>query len=284
MKNPKTLLVLGFLAGFGVGVLVWQQFVTARLATENQQLREEVKKVAALTNENARLASGRADPAELERLRDGHTEFLRLRGQVAQLRREVQEAKAAAVAAARKVPQSVPEKSEPGELPVETFTANVTASVGWKQTLVTGGWRTPSGKCAFVLLQPTATTDANGVNVRSQMVEIPVNLLPELGLDGLEGDAPKMNGSKILSAEQAAGLLKALKNAEGVDLLNAPEIITLSGRQAQVQLVDLHTLPSGQTYTTGPLIDVVPTISADQQTVQLVVGAQLNLPRTPSKP
>ena len=129
MKNPKTLLVLGFLAGFGVGVLVWQQFVTARLATENQQLREEVKKVAALTNENARLAIERIDPAELKRLREGQSELPRLRGQVSQLRRDVQEAKAAAIAAARVPPPSATTNSEPDELPVETFTANVTASV-----------------------------------------------------------------------------------------------------------------------------------------------------------
>jgi len=83
------LLAISFLAGFGGGVLVWQQFVTSRLAVENQQLREEANKVAGLSEENARFASKRIDPEELKWLRDGQAELLRLRGQVSQLRHAV---------------------------------------------------------------------------------------------------------------------------------------------------------------------------------------------------
>lgn len=279
MKSPKVLIAIGFVAGFGVGVFVWQQFVTARLAAENQQLREEVKMVAVLTDENVRLTSERIDPAELKRLRDGQAELLRLRGQVSQLRREAQDAKAAAAKAAQQMAAQTPPTAQPtNDLPVEIFTANATANVGWGMAVVTGGWRLPSGKRGFVLLQPSDAGDSS-VLVNSRIVELPENLLASFGLDALKADGNAGRGNGILSAEQLQDLLKRLEKTEGVEVLMAPRVTTPSGRQAQVQAVDHHALPSGQTYTTGQIIEVTPTIAADKQSVELVVGAQLNLPR-----
>jgi type II secretory pathway component GspD/PulD (secretin) len=62
-------------------------------------------------------------------------------------------------------------------------------------------------------------------------------------------------------------------------MLAAPRVTTLTGQQAQISVTESHALPSGQTYTTGPTIDVLPTILADKQTLELVVGVQLNLGR-----
>ena len=268
-----------------MGVFVWQQFVTARLAAENQQLREEANQLAALIDENARLTNERIDPAELKRLRDGQEELLRLRGQAAQLRREAQEAKAtAARALAQSVALATLTNSPTADPPVDAFTANVTASVGWKQSLVMGGWQSSSGKRAFVLLEPATTADADSVRVRSHIVEIPENLLRGLGLEELKADGSANNRSGILSAEQTSSLLKTLETTDGVAILAAPQAVTQSGRQAQVSVTESLALPSGQTYTTGPVIDVVSTIAPDQQSVSFTVNAQVNLPRTPAGP
>ncbi len=79
----KTKLVLGMVAGAAaVGTLVWQQQRFARLTDENVALRQEV---VALSRP-AEVAQPTADLAELERLREGHAELLRLRGEVARLR------------------------------------------------------------------------------------------------------------------------------------------------------------------------------------------------------
>ena len=284
MKIPKTLLLFGFLAGFGAGVLVWQQFVTARLAAENQQLRVEAQKAVALTGENTRLASERIDPEELRRLREGQSELPRLRGQVSQLRRDVQEAKAAAIAAARVPPPSATTNSEPDELPVETFTANVTASVGWNGTLVTGGWKSSSGKRVLVLLNPSPGTGENQVTVQSRFVELTEDQLVKLGLDSLKSESPTTTGASVLSAQQTGDFIAYLKKEEGIVLLNAPRVTCLSGNQAQVQAVDNHTSPSGRAYTTGQTIDVIPTIAPDNQTVGLTVVARSILQRTPAGP
>ena len=113
--------------------------------------------------------------------------------------------------------------------------------------------------------------------------------------------------SGILTDPQFRVVLKALEQRSGVDLLNAPEVLTPSGRQAQIQVVDILTLVSGvsqnQTssggsggtggttvntgggggavgttvnYPTTPFpegttLDVIPYISADGYTIQLTI-------------
>jgi type II secretory pathway component GspD/PulD (secretin) len=112
-------------------------------------------------------------------------------------------------------------------------------------------------------------------------VELPNELIGRYGLDDLIADGQTSAGSGILTAEQTQRAIRDFEKTDGVDILAAPQVVTLSGRQAQVSVTQSHPLPSGQTYTTGPVIDVTPTIAADRQTVEFVVGAQLNLPREP---
>lgn len=278
MRNSKLLLTVGFVISFAAGVFVWQRFVTARLEAENLQLREAAKQAVALSEENARLANERIDPDELKRLRDGQAELLRLRGQVAQLRRETEDAKAAAAMAARARSKSTAEQPQLGESPVESFTNNVTASVGWNHTLATGGWRLASGNRLFVFLKPVPITDANTVLVQGKIAEVPEHLLSQLGLEGFKTDGQENTGN-IFSPEQSERLAKALEQTEGVKLLSAPRVGALSGQQALISVTKAHSLPTGESYTTGPTINVVPTIAPDRQTVELVVGAKLDLPR-----
>jgi hypothetical protein len=278
MKHPKLFLAVAFLAGFAVGVVVWQRFVADRLAAENLALRDQVKQMAALTEENAQLRGEQIDPGELKRLRDGQAELLRLRGQAAQLRRETQEAKAAAATAARAGTQSAAEQPQSAESPVESFTNNVTASVGWNHTLATGGWRSPTGNRLFVFLKPAPGTDANTVLVQGKIAEVPEHLLSQLGLEGFKTDGPE-NAGNVFTPEQSEQLANALEKTEGVKLLGAPRVITQSGQPASVSIAEAHSLPTGERYTTGPTINLVPTIAPDKQTVELVVGAKLDLPR-----
>ncbi len=78
--------------------------------------------------------------------------------------------------------------------------------------------------------------------------------------------------------------MKAVKDAEGAEIVSAPTVTTLSGRQAQIQTVDIHQTPSGEKYSTGPVIDFIPTISPDGQSVQMVIAAQLSyLMQNPSR-
>jgi tetratricopeptide (TPR) repeat protein len=99
----------------------------------------------------------------------------------------------------------------------------------------------------------------------------------------------------ILTEAQAKVVLQALEQRAGTDVLSAPKVTTLSGRQAQIQVVDLKTYvmgldpkaavqpgkrPAGATNAsglltaqvpTGPTLDVIPTVAADGYTIELKV-------------
>jgi general secretion pathway protein D len=107
----------------------------------------------------------------------------------------------------------------------------------------------------------------------------------------------------ILTDPQFRVVLHALDQRQGVDLLNESSVTTLSGRQTQIQVVDLQTIVTGtslnQTATGGtagtltgatgggavassvnyptsilpfgPTLDVVPYVSADGYTIQMTI-------------
>jgi type II secretory pathway component GspD/PulD (secretin)/tetratricopeptide (TPR) repeat protein len=110
----------------------------------------------------------------------------------------------------------------------------------------------------------------------------------------------------ILTDPQFKVAILALEQRDGVDELNAPEVTTESGRQAQIQAVDVQTIVTGQTigatpgagagvsgvanglnspivqtpiannYQTqplpfGPVLDVIPYVSSDEYSVQMTL-------------
>ncbi|MCB1125063.1 MAG: biopolymer transporter ExbD, partial [Verrucomicrobiae bacterium] len=134
-------------------------------------------------------------------------------------------------------------------------------------------------------------TPAGGTNM---VLEGPVKAL----LDGatnvlVERVTGKVTG--ILSEAQYRTVLKALEARPGVDVLAAPRVTTLSGRQAQIQVVDLQTVVTGldldavkegkpvRVGTTnappfktaqipvGPTLDVIPIVDADGETINLTL-------------
>jgi len=101
-------------------------------------------------------------------------------------------------------------------------------------------------------------------------------------------------------------VLHMMEQREGADLLTAPEVTTVSGRQAQVQMVDIRTIVLGQNQNTGqqgaaggtavagggvvqqanqavfttpytgqmpfgPVLDVLPVVNADGYTIQMTI-------------
>jgi general secretion pathway protein D len=109
----------------------------------------------------------------------------------------------------------------------------------------------------------------------------------------------------ILTDPQFRLVIRALENRQGVDLLSAPKITTSSGRQAQIKVVDIKYVvtdldidqtgtgyggygggvvvggsgaavgsmiyPITEPYEIGPTLDVIPSVSADGYTVQMVL-------------
>ena len=105
----------------------------------------------------------------------------------------------------------------------------------------------------------------------------------------------------ILTDPQFRVVIKAIEQRSGSDVLSAPKVTTLSGRQAHISVIDQVTLVTGVnvqqtgsgssgtalttgngavasaiTYTTqsapfGPVLDVLPTLSSDGYSIQMVL-------------
>ena len=91
----------------------------------------------------------------------------------------------------------------------------------------------------------------------------------------------------VLTEPQSTLLIKALEQRHGCDLLTMPKVTTLSGRQAQLKVVNIqHVLTSitqpvaasnekahGKTEPVelGPIVDVIPQVMSDGFTIHLTV-------------
>jgi type II secretory pathway component GspD/PulD (secretin) len=111
-------------------------------------------------------------------------------------------------------------------------------------------------------------------------------------LDDTNAAAATLSG--ILTAAQYKEVLRRLEKQKGVDLLSLPKVTTLSGRQAQIKVVDIKYIVTGmatspatnlpgakgkpgepvpitEPFELGPVLDVVPSVLADGQSIQMTV-------------
>ena len=123
------------------------------------------------------------------------------------------------------------------------------------------------------------------------------------GLNRVNGSTPALaTVSGILTDPQFRMVIRALETRRGVDLLTAPRVTTLSGRQTQIASVDLQTIVTGveinqtasssaaqvgqvaggggigseiefqtQPLPFGPVLDVIPYVSADGVSIQMTI-------------
>jgi beta-lactamase regulating signal transducer with metallopeptidase domain/type II secretory pathway component GspD/PulD (secretin) len=106
---------------------------------------------------------------------------------------------------------------------------------------------------------------------------------------------PPQDFTGILTDPQYRVVLRALEQRKDANVLAMQEVTTLSGRQAQIQTVELRTVVNGvglpvqplpgnsvtnsatnlayqtQVLPFGPVLDVIPTVSADGYTIQMTV-------------
>ena len=290
--------IFTILAVGAVGYAVLQQREVAQLRQESQSLREQVGTgvtpatstsrkdgavsspgtaespapgATATTSSEMKSADGSSGPAA-----DQLRELLRLRSEVGQLRRAVQENAAAARRAGANTAKgtgtggpgtgAAPPSPEEDNQP---YTAHLSANVVKGNTLVAGGWATEPGKRTLLLLTPdfgTANLTTGQVSLRSVFVNAPEEVLTRLGLGGFQTEGRASTYTSSLGSTEAATLMASFTATEGVDILTAPQITTTEGRAAEVTIG-----PTGQ----GPSVTYVPRLSADQQGVDIAIKAQL---------
>jgi len=263
---------LAALAGFGI--------YEARQALQLRQRNEALQQTVTSLTEQIATANQQAKNQESvtsasQTPNPDFSEMLRLRGEVARQRREVEEISAAAKDAMSFQARVLDVFSNTP--PVRTFVATTIAKVSWNQTVITGGWRTPDGKRAFVLATVQRGDTDEQVRVSSKVVEFTESTAKDLRLSGFyDEDRQTPEGFIMLDPKQTADLLQRTQDPERGSLASALTVTTVNGRQAQVQTTEMRQIPSGEKYSTGPILDFYPTVAADGQSVLLLMTAQLN--------
>lgn len=278
----KALIAATLVAAVGTGIYEARQ--ASRLRSQVQTLRAQ--QAEQLMREREEAASELAGlRAENEQLKRNAAELLKLRAETTRLRGELKRAELVTrnkLEAERS--QSVTEKNPSNPPPVETYSATARAVVPWNQALITGGWKTLSGKIVYVLAVPTRTEDAAVVVITAHVMEVSVAAATKLGLDPSNTGEKETRSSSIRQTERFETIVRVAKNTNDVVILDSPRVTISTGNQAGIQsVVNLETR-SGEKYSVGPTLNFAPTISSDGQSVDLAMVANVNYPSPSNSP
>jgi len=122
------------------------------------------------------------------------------------------------------------------------------------------------------------------ITIEAKFVEVGGKHAKELGLDWFLGNLVLANGTMsvpnwppgnrtndlvgILTASQVKVVFKTIEQRAGTDILSAPKVTTLSGRQAGISALQT-TEVSGKALQTGPALKILPLVSTDGITLNL---------------
>ncbi|MCL4178514.1 MAG: sigma-70 family RNA polymerase sigma factor [Verrucomicrobia bacterium] len=254
--------------------ILLQQATIRRQDAELGRLRDASAELERLREENARLATAQVDTNELNRLRAGNRELMQLRAEVARLRTAPRSDEVGVEAGLLDTPEGPSESVTNAPPPV--FRAQLQAPVPVGGTLVTGGWMTAPGRRSLVLMTPQLMGEGAAdrqVLVESTFVEAPEDVLSEVGLGVLFAETETVTHGYVLAPAEAQEIARRLKETEGVDLISAPRVTLVDGRQARIS--DLGPNRGVRGRRIGVSVNLIPHISPDGQTVDLTVLAEM---------
>ena len=307
MLTKAKLAVLGVvLVGAVATPLVVQHQAQVRLLAKDSSLQEQLDQLVRLTVENERLsnlvaqASSEQSFAE-ERMR----ELLKLRGEVAAMRTQLASlqnvrlettngaGETLHVRTFRINPRAFLEKADsalghPVNSTPTQITADYFASKGIKLEPPKSVYLNTSN--ALLIARATdpelnaiesllAESTPAQINIKAKFIEIPrqgfvmPSAIPAMKVNETTGV------TAILSPAQFRVICKALEKTEGVNLMAESSVLTLSGRQSQIRTGD-NAAPGapGQPAASGPIVDLIPNLSADGYTIKL--KATVSAPET----
>ncbi len=157
---------------------------------------------------------------------------------------------------------------------------------------LTGILSDPQFRTVVSALNAAGTNAPAPVDLRGDQLDWPGRSATNAGNIRISATlGPRITG--ILTDPQYRVTLRALEQRAGVDVLAAPRVTTVSGRQAQIQVVDIMTVVNGvnpaalvqpgmppatnnipfltSSIPVGPILDVIPVVAADGYTISLTV-------------
>jgi hypothetical protein len=112
------------------------------------------------------------------------------------------------------------------------------------------------------------------VTIDVKFAKLPAPVLKKLALEVIGIDISGAGVAAILTDPQLRSLVHAFEQQTGVDILATPRVTTLNNRQANVEAVGTGDPDAGDAKL-GPSLDVMPVVSADRLTINLLTTARL---------
>ena len=216
------------LALIGAAVFLWRS--NAKLQGELMATRNEL---AHARDENAHLNQARSNPTPEAQAGVDNREMLRLRNRIAELGRELRQSTTDVRKVAATNTNYAATESEK-QITFPFLKTAVSNRVPYGQTLVVGGWTSPTGKRAFVIATPTPPTTSGsqqGVHLWYQAVQAEESFWESVGWGTLKSDGEN-SVSGLLTPEQAEALLQALKQTKEAEVANLMHASIVEGDKA----------------------------------------------------
>ncbi len=265
---------------------VYQTQQVSRSRAKSQVLEQQE---AGLTDQIERLRRERDRVTEqMAALRDqsevqthNQSELLRLRGEVARLRREVDDANRTNNTHPHESPEAAGAVALP--IPTEAHPLAGRALVKWDNALLLGQVITPTLKTAALFAIPKRGDVDNQLRIDTRLVVLPDGFVAP-HTDGVAAG----NSVGVLSNDQTAMLLKVM-NDSGARILSSPSVSIQSGGEAQIEIggidqtspavfpgqvptaVDSGSGDASSTSRQKSVVKFAPTISTDGDSVDLAV-------------
>ena len=179
------------------------------------------------------------------------------------------------------------------ELAIKTFESKFQITLVPDETLVTGGWQVEPGRRLFFFVTPEwplhlQVSAPAGFDVglvqpppgappqvlfTADIVEVPEKDMAELGLKSLFVAPNDTNVSVKYAPAQMKTLMAAFKAHDGIDKLSIPKL-TQAGQHILFASTPEVRKISGKSMPVGPSIDLLPTVSPDGKSMDLVGTVQ----------
>ena len=259
-----------------------------------EQLLTSLSEIERTKEELAKLKAAHVESAEMERLRADQREVLKLRGDVTRFKQDLLTAETAAKAqkanagAGSNAPKQDGALLETPRLPVDNpdvevhQTRVIETTLPPNSVLALGGWVGESGRRIFAFVQPSQEkTNPEQVSIATTWIEVTDEAAKKMRIGGyLDQSGEQFATLNNFSIQQ---LKDEFEKFGGGNFLSAPNVTSLSGRQARVAISEARTTPGGQVEL-GPNLDVVPVVAEDGSGITVTMKASLVESRNKATP
>ncbi len=114
------------------------------------------------------------------------------------------------------------------------------------------------------------------IHLKTWFVSIPSEDVPSLGIEWVPGSQQSNGKTGLLLESQFKTLFKALNQASDVNVLSAPQVVSLNGQQAQMRVTKPYSL-NGTNIDLGEVLDLTSYFSTNSSLFTMNLGASLVL-------